>query len=288
MIDYKHMDSASRMSAIDLYGPEISALMMVVGVDSVNDEKLMQWSSSPTVELYTPAIDSIFPTKDCVKHYIEYTIGAAQLYGLNYRDRRYATVAYANTHAILFVDSVMLIALNHFIGADFIAYSNMPNYLRKHKTPENLKYAIAEAITAINYPYLAEGPNATLLSRMLYEGALVKVIMSVVENPKLNQAFGYSPEEMSFIKKNESELWRQLVAAKLLYETSESTIDRFVNPSPAVRGLDTIWPGRVGRFIGYNIVESYCKAHPETSLAYLLSPQFYNSSSTLADSHYNK
>ena len=54
----------------------------------------------------------------------------------------------------------------------------------------------------------------------------------------------------------------------------------------AIRDMGTQWPGRVGRFIGYRIVQAYLTRHPETKLNELLSPTFYTSSMTLPDSGY--
>lgn len=180
----------------------------------------------------------------------------------------------------------MLIALNHFLGPEFSGYSRWPVYRRVEKSPANLPYALSEALIATRYPYEATPEQATLLSRMLYEGALAKAKLATVPGATVEGVLGYNKSDYAALADSEDELWRQIVAAGLLYDTSVMTSERLNAPSPAVTVLPSVWPPRVGRYIGYRIVDSYMKKHPETTLAQLLSPDFYNSAQTSAQSAY--
>lgn len=286
MAEYHNMDSSVRSEVRKTHYTELVAFMKVLGVDTVSDDMLLSWSESLPVTVFTPAVDSVFPSHSVVSNALSYTLGAACVEGLSIQPRRYATVVYGRPKSIYFVDSVMLIALNHFLGADYGGYSHLPAYMRNTKTPENLPYAIAEALMASDYPYRASGDESTLLSRMLYEGALSKAKMAIVENAALNKVLEYDNDDMMWIESNEATIWQQIVAAKVLYETSENIIDRFVMPSPAVNELDIILPGRIGRYIGYKIVDSYCRNNHHVGLSFLLSPEFYNKQSSFINAKY--
>lgn len=279
------MTPSGRDSAIAANQPQLAAFMKVVGADTVCDSTLQEWTSSMAVRVFTPAVDSVFGSADAVSHAISYALAGAEAQGLSIPARRYAAVTYGRKEPVLFVDSVMLVAQNHFLGAEYEGYGPWPAYLRMLKTPQQLPYTVAEALVATAYPYEIEGgdENATLLSRMLYEGALVKAVMAMVEKPSLAQALGYNSDDMAWLEANEARLWNELVAAGVLYETSESVIGRFVAPAPATRGLESLWPGRVARFIGYRLVEKYCRSHPETTAAQLLSKDFYDSPAVIAE-----
>ncbi len=284
--EYHSLDSAARMDTLSLYRPEITALMKTLSEDSLSDNMVDAWSSSLAVEKFTPVVDSIFPSIEPLSGALGNILKRSEENNLELPHRKYAAVVYGRPESILFVDSVMLIALNHFLGADFEGYSHWPVYRRLDKTPENLPYSIAEALVGTSYPYRASGADATLLSRMLYEGALATAKMKLVKDAKLSAVLGYNARDMEWLEKNESEIWRELVSKKLLYDNSELTADRFIAPAPAIRDMGTQWPGRVGRFIGYRIVQAYLTRHPETKLNELLSPTFYTSSMTLPDSGY--
>lgn len=259
----------------------ISAVLTVVG-----DSTFGEWSHSRAVRVFSPDVERVFPDVEPVERALGYTLGRAEALGLDFPRRSYAAVAYGRPESILFVDSVMLIGLNHFLGSDYPGYAGMPEYLKALKTPAQLPYALAEALTGISYPY-ATFANATLLSHMLYEGALVWAKMQLVSNADAAAALGYTPETYRELVEQETTIWESLVKAQLIFDTSEATIERVCSPAPFVRIADREWPGRVGRFIGWRIVEAFVKNNSDdAALSYLLSEEFYSKDNILQRAGY--
>lgn len=286
MRDYSSMDSAARADAYAADSVCIDAFMQTVSEMPVDDKLLEGWSNSNVVEVFTPAVDSVYGNNDAAAKVIGNVLANATANNLKLPRRRYAAVVYGRPESILFVDSVMLIALNHYLGADYPGYSHWPTYMRTAKTPENLPYDIAEALTATSYPYVRT-ESSTLLSRLLYEGALAHA-KEILTGGDAAGALGYDEAEMKWLADNESAMWQSLVADRMLYDTGETVAERLVNPSPAVTALSPAAPGRAGRYIGYRIISAYLAKNPDASLPYLLSPDFYNSGSALLESGYGR
>lgn len=284
--DYAVTEPAVRDSLIAGMMPQTEALVKVVSPDSLCDSVLTEWSTRLTVRVFTPAVDSVFPSREPVRDALAHIVGAAAAEGLELPSRHYGAVIYGKPQAILFVDSVMLIGLNHFLGADYPGYGRWPVYIRNTKTPAQLPYAMAEALVATSYPYSLTGEDATLLSRMIHEGALVKARMELVADSRLNEALGYNEEDMKWLADNEKRLWEEIVESGLLYDTSEATADRLLAPAPAVQMLPTMWPGRAARYIGYRIVEAYMRRNPDLTLADMLSPEKNSATAVLAGAEY--
>lgn len=286
MARYGRADSLERAAMVAPDSVEVHAFMSVVGELPVTDARMQAWSWSLPVLRFTPLVDSILP--DGV-HDTEVALGTilarARQQGIPLADRRYAAVVWGRFESVGFVDSVMLIALNHYLGAEHEAYDDFPLYMRLVKEPHLLPYDLAEALIASDYPYRNEG--GTALQRMLYEGALVKAKIATVDGGNLQDALAYRPEQMQFLRDEEANLWRTLVAQNYLFDTNIATIDKLVLPAPNTPLLDRRSPGRAGRYIGYRIVEKYASKHPEASLAFLLSPEFYTDPDVLAQSGYN-
>lgn len=287
MYDYRSLPSDTRDSLVARYRPEITAFMKTVSEDSVDNILLESWSASMPVAVFTPAVDSVYSTLSNLEEMLGYTLGKASALGLNLPKRRYAAVVYGRPESVLFVDSVMLVALNHYLGADYPGYSHWPVYMRLGKSPENMPYDIAEALVATSYPYSATGDDNTLLAAMLYQGALAHARRSLVREGRPGTALGYDDLRMKKLHEEEGAIWRSLVENKLLYTTSEREIDRMTAPSPYVMIAGTQWPSRAGRYIGYRIVESYLSNNPDTPLSFFLSPDFYLSSDVLQRARYN-
>lgn len=246
------------------------------------------WSNSLPVRVFTPAVDSIYghdgPHLDS---YVGYALAAARLEGIALPERDYAAVVYGRREAIGFSDSVMYIALNHYIDPDYPGYQRFPVYERVVKTPAQLPYDIAEALVGSQLPYQAPSDGGTALSHMLYEGALACARTALVENADEAEALGYSERQYEWVLDHEAELWRELISRELLYDTDETAWRRLVSPAPVTSVLSIYSPGRAGRFLGYRMVKRYLEAHPEADLASLLSPEFYNAPDVLEKIDYN-
>ena len=274
MRDYSGMSSDERAAAYNADSTVVKAFMLTFGVDAPTDSLLLSWSRSRVVDVFTPDVDSVFPDRSIVGQALGMILDNAISHGLAIQPREYAAVVYGRPESVLFVDSVMLIALNHYLGADYPGYSHPPRYQRSLKTPEQLPYDLAEALVATEYPF-EEGESTTLLSRMLYEGALALAKTRLVDASSPATALGYDEDTYQRLLKTEGDIWRTLVENRLLYDISPTTSRKLLSFGPDVNLGNMNVPSRSGRFIGYRIVESYMRKHPETTLPELLSSSFY-------------
>lgn len=286
MYRYGRTDSAGRAALAVTDTAQLHAFMSVVAETPVTDMRLQAWSWALPVLVFTPAVDSIYHNgTDSVAIALGNIQARMRANDIELKPRLYAAVVWGRNESVMFVDSVMLIALNHYLGAEYDGYSHFPLYMRLVKEPRLMPYDLAEAIIATDHPYQPQA--GTALERMLYEGALTAAKIEAVDGGNVADALGYRPEQIEFIQQNEQQLWRTLVEREFLYDTSVTTIDKLVAPGPNTSLLDVRCPGRAGRYIGYRIVREYMDRHPETSLAWLLSSQFYAASDILAQSGYN-
>lgn len=283
---FASMPSVEQAAFIRDNAAALEALWKVVGHGELSEDALARWSESPAVMIFTPVADSVFAVSDPLPDAIGYTLAAAAENGLELPRRSYAEVVWGRRESVLFVDSVMLVAMNHYLGAGYPGYSGWPEYARAQKTPQALPYDVAEALACTEKPYQESGDD-TLLRRMLYEGAAVKARMALVRNSTPAAALGYSDGEYKWLCDNEAGLWQALVAGKYLFDTSATTASRILSPSPATRILHPEAPGRAGRFIGLRLVESYVARHPEANLGFLLSPEFYGNPDILREIAYS-
>lgn len=264
----------------------ISAMMSVLGVDSLDSQIIEAWSNSPAVAVFTPPVDSVFPTLTAVERQLGAIISNAAKEKLNIPDYNYSAVVWGKQIPIVFVDNVMLIALNHYLGADYPGYARWADYQRFTKSADFLPYDLAEAIVATSYEFKGEADKSTVLSNMLYNGALTEAKMRLVKDADLAHALGYTKEQLQWLDKHERDLWQELVGKKLLYDVSDFTKERLLDQTPATSLLNANAPGRAGRYLGYQIVKSYLKHNPDTTIGQLLSPDFYQSVDALINAQY--
>lgn len=277
---------AARDSILHADSAELRAMFAVSGIHAPLDSAMDMWSRSMAVKIFTPPTDSVFPTLTPLSEALGIILANAADAGIDFPKRRYAAVVWGNMKSIVFADSTMLIALNHYLGADYPGYAGRwPDYMRTTKTPAHLPYDIAEALVAVRYPFV-ESEQATVLSHLLYEGAIVKAVLTLVPDATLAEALGWTDDQLKWAEENSQNLWRVVVGRRLLYDTSRATASRLLDPAPSTSVLSPEAPGRTGRFIGYSIICAYIEAHGKVALPDLLSPEFYNNQSVLIESGY--
>lgn len=286
MARFEHMDSVARDSLMRADSAALSAMFLYLGAEKPDDETLLAWSRSLPVEVFTPAVDSVFPDLNEQERILGDILRRADEDSLDLPRRVYAAVVWGNRKSIVLTDSVMLIALNHYLGADYPGYSHWPAYMRLDKTPAQLPYDMAEALVANKYPYKG-GANASTLSRLVYEGALTLAKIRLVPGGNMGGALGYTEKQLQWLGDNEHQIWLQLIDRQLLYDTSETTAERLVAPAPATSLVSPSAPGRIGRYIGYRIICAYERSNAKIKLKQMLQPEFYNNPAVLVEAAYD-
>ena len=282
---YSHSDLSHQKAILDSFAPAIDALHVLYPNIHTNDSLMQRLSTSKGVKVFTPDIRHYLPSLDSIESVINLARNniSTKLPAIQFP----LLVAFVSTfnQSIIQIDSVMFIGLNHYLGKNYPGYNYFETYQRFTKTPQHLPYDIVESIIRNYYPY-QPSEDATTLNRMLYEGVIVATLLQVIPNSDIAEALGYTPIQIQWLIKNEQNAWQALITRKYLYSTDPSVAARLVKQAPSTTILHPEAPGRTGRYIGYRIVESYLRANTNTDIADLLSPTFYNSSTSLLDSSY--
>ena len=201
-------------------------------------------------------------------------------------DRRVVTVVLPYMQSVVTTgDSAVYIVLNHYLGSDHPAYAGFADYVRDAKEPGRIAPDVAEALMASSHPYAGEFEDATLLSHLLYNGALIEGMMQATGISE-QEALGYDDAQMKWLADNQTKIWDEILKRKLLFTVNPSVAERMINPAPHTSILNPESPGRLGRWLGHRIVSAYLKNHPSTTLSHLLDPKFYLGKQTLAESGY--
>lgn len=283
---YKDASDSSKRMIADTLSAEINALFKVLGRPYPGKEELEWWASGDEVAIFQPDAEKAFPSLAALEADLGCIYHNAEKEGLPLDSLRFAAIVYGLPMPLVKVDSVMLIALNHYLGSDYPGYSHWDAYKRKVKTQAALPYDLAAAIVSTSHP-MAMSVAPTLLCNMLYEGALVEARMRLLPNANLAHALGVTEDELQFMKGHLREMWREMAEKKMIYDTNPLVSDRMLSGAPSSPLLNGKAPARAGRFIGYCIVKAYLKSHSDATLPFLFTPEFYAKSTSLADAGFN-
>jgi uncharacterized protein YjaZ len=129
-----------------------------------------------------------------------------------------------------------------------------------------------DVVSSFTYRNIPAYQDKNLISQMIFEGK--QLYAKDLLLPKYTDAekIGYTPEQIKWCEENESYMWRYFLENEMLYSLDPKLTTRFINPAPFSKfylEIDNDSPGRVGAWIGWQIVRSYMKNN-NVSLSELL------------------
>lgn len=162
------------------------------------------------------------------------------------------------------------VSVEKYLGRDCIFYEwlSIPVYLRRRMSPEKVVPDVMMALSMTQYAYNDSVDD--LLSQMIYEGQLRYFVRHMIPDIADTTLFDYSSQQLDWVRSNEKRMWSTIVEDKHLFSTDRMVLQRFVGKSPFTYYFGQDSPGGTGIFIGYRIVESYMKRHPQTTLEELM------------------
>ena len=117
----------------------------------------------------------------------------------------------------------------------------------------------------------------TFLDEMIYFGKQLYLKDLWIPFKSNSEKIGYSVSEYEWSEDNEFYIWQYFVENELLYQTDRKLLGRFIVAAPFSRfnlELDSESPGRLGQYIGWQIVKSYMNNNSTSVLEMLqMDPQ---------------
>jgi hypothetical protein len=72
------------------------------------------------------------------------------------------------------------------------------------------------------------------------------------------------------VQYNEQKIWAHLLTKKLLYSTQPFLTQKYIGERPSTPEIGKDAPGRIGAWVGWQIVRAYMQENPSVTLPQLL------------------
>lgn len=165
---------------------------------------------------------------------------------------------------VIVTDSIALIALDNYLGSEHFFYENIYAYIKQNLNASQIIPDLAD-----NYANkrVYQSKRKTLLDEMIYSGKKLYYKDAIIPFKSDAEKIGYLEEQLFWAKENEFYIWRHFVENEMLYSTNPKLVARFINPAPFSKfnlELDSESPGRLGQYLGWQIVRSYMENNDVT------------------------
>jgi len=154
-------------------------------------------------------------------------------------------------------DSIALIAIDNYLGSDHMFYGNIQKYIRQNFEAPQI---VSDLATEYAQQQIYQPSRKSLLDEMVYFGKILYFKDVMIPFKSDAEKIGYTQEELDWAIENEPNIWQFFVERELLFETDPKLAGRFINPAPFTKfnlELDAESPGRLGQYIGWQIVRAY-------------------------------
>ncbi|CAM3615655.1 gliding motility lipoprotein GldB [Flavobacterium chungbukense] len=168
----------------------------------------------------------------------------------------------------IYADSLVIVALELYLGKEHKFYE-FPNYLKKNFEERQI---MPDVVSSFSYRNIPDSPDRSLVAQMVFEGKQLYAKDLLLPDYTDAERMGYTPEQIKWCEENEAYIWRYFIENEMLYSDDPKLRTRFMTPAPFSKfflEIDNDSPGRIGAWIGWQMVRSYMKNNSEVSLAEL-------------------
>lgn len=154
-------------------------------------------------------------------------------------------------------DSMIVIGLEFFLAEKCKYKPQLPAYMLKRYRKE---YIVPMAMAVVSSKYnKTDYIDNSLIAEMVYFGKSYYFTEKILPNVSDTLIAGYSQEVMEDVKKNQKLIWAHFIDKKILFETKNEVTNRYVGERPTTFEIGNKCPGRIGRWLGWQIVKAYAQ-----------------------------
>lgn len=185
--------------------------------------------------------------------------------------------------AVMMSNTFIGVGTDFYLGSNFPAYKDFTyNYMMYNMRRECVATDLVSA--TLFRMFVMNSSEYRLMDNMLFRGKIMYLLSVFMPNEKPEDIMGYTPEQWKWSKTNEKQIWGYIIDQKHLFSTDVQLIRKYMNDAPFTAPVSQDSPGRLGTWLGWQIVESYMKNNPKITLEDLMKVNNYQK--MLEDSGY--
>ena len=227
--------------------------------DSILAKRLFRLLQAPAIDTVFTECRSTFGDLSDIKDDYKQAYQIINHYYPQTKVPKLATVVTAFYNDLYISDSLIIVGLDYFLGSNGTFKPDEHDYILKRFRKESLVPTVMNFVS--NDFNQIDKQHNTLVADMINIGKSYYFTSLVMPCTPDSLIIGYSSKEMRLVNQNQEIIWANLIENELLYETNDYMKNKFIGESPNVFEISEECPGRVGAWIGWEIVKKYVDEH---------------------------
>ena len=261
-LEQKLFTAKSPREVADLLGtyPEFSTHFLHADQypsDSILANQIFSLIQNEAIDtLYQESLEAFSRMDDLVLE-LEESLGRLTFYYPQTQIPKIQTVVTGLYNDLFVSNEFIIIGMDFFIGQG-ASYKpqQIPNYILKRY---EIKHLPANIMQFISSQYIRTSSEETMLAAMIDYGKSYYLLSKILPRTPGNILIGYTQDEWNNSFDNDEVIWANFVENKLLFETNHQMKQKFLGERPSVYEIGNKCPGRIGRWVGWQIVNAYAE-----------------------------
>lgn len=253
--------------------------------DSVFINQLFKKFTHPAFDTLLIETKKVFENNLQLKEEFQNAFANIKYYYPNFKTPRIETVITGCETDIFVSDSLIIIGLDYYLGKKAKYRPFTHEYILK-RYEKNFIVPSALLLLGIDNKYnRANMGDRTVLAEMIAYGKAYYFAKHMLPCAPDSAFIGYTLREIEGAKENQDVIWKRLVDNEVLFSTTQTMKQKYISERPKTIEVSPDCPGRIGMWVGWQIVNEYARHNPKISLPELM--QINNAQKILRGSKYS-
>jgi gliding motility-associated lipoprotein GldB len=210
-------------------------------------------------------VDNAFGDLEDITLQFEEAFRYLKYYYPDFKEPKIQTVVTGIANDLYISDSLIIIGLDFYLGPEGkYQPKEIPAYLLTRYQKEYLVPQIM--LMYSNYFNSTNYEDKTALADMIYYGKAYYMAKNLMPCTPDSLLTGYTAFETEDIDEHEAVIWAGLLENELLFETNNFLKDKVLSERPKTHEIGENCPGRIGRWVGWRIIQKFAEQYPEMTL----------------------
>ncbi len=166
-------------------------------------------------------------------------------------------------------DSLVIIGLDYFLGPGAKYKPNMYEYMQR-RYQKNFIVPSVLLLYGIDFRFNKTELQPNVLADMVSYGKAYSFAKHMMPCTPDSVLIGYTREEIEGSRSNESLIWSRFIEDQVLFATSHLVKQKYIDERPKTIEVGEKCPGRIGTWVGWQMVRAYEENHPDATLPQIM------------------
>ena len=172
--------------------------------------------------------------------------------------------------SVMYYENVMGVGVDMYLGSDYPYYNQVVyNYQKQTMRKACIAGDLLSMYLAYNIAYNSKYNR--LLEHIIFRGKQMFLLGELLPDEPAWEIIGYSKEQWDWCETYEQAIWNSIMEKRDLFKTESIVLNSYMNEGPFTAEISQESPGRLGVWVGWQIVDSYMRNNEQVTIQELMS-----------------